>query len=52
LRRKEFAEQYIDPLLTEARRLGITTDELVDLVRQPGRASAQHHSTTQEGQAS
>jgi DNA-binding transcriptional regulator YhcF (GntR family) len=34
LRRKEFAVQFIDPLLIEARRLGITDDELVDLIRQ------------------
>ena len=35
LRRKEFAEQYIDPLVTEARRLGIDTEALVEMIRQP-----------------
>ncbi|HEY7813075.1 MAG TPA: GntR family transcriptional regulator [Nakamurella sp.] len=53
LRRKEFTEQYIDPLLAEARRLGITADELVDLIRQaPDREEIQQLSTTQEGEAS
>ncbi len=53
LRRKEFAEQYIDPLLTEARRLGITADELVDLIRRaPEQHSVQELSTAQEGEAS
>jgi DNA-binding transcriptional regulator YhcF (GntR family) len=53
LRRKEFAEQYIDPLLAEARRLGITADELVDLIRgAPERQSAPELSTAQEGAAS
>ena len=36
MRRKEFAEQYVDPLLAEARRLGIETDELIALIRHPG----------------
>src|SRR6478735_2321628 len=35
LRRKEFAEQYVDPLVTEARRLGIDTEALVEMIRQP-----------------
>ena len=35
LRRKEFAEQYIDPLVTEARRLGIDTEALVEMIRRP-----------------
>src|SRR6476659_9472480 len=33
LRRKEFAEQFIDPLLVEARRLGIENGELIDLIQ-------------------
>ena len=54
LRRKEFAEQYIEPLLAEARRLGIDADELVDLIRQaPDRARTSiSYSTTQKGEAS
>ena len=53
LRRKEFAEQFIDPLLVEARRLGITADELVDLIR-PGPADhdRQKLSNEKEGGAS
>lgn len=35
LRRKEFAEQYVDPLVAEARRLGIDTESLVAMIRQP-----------------
>ena len=36
VRRKRFAEQYIDPMLAEATRLGIDTDTLVSLVQGPG----------------
>jgi len=32
-RRKRFAERYIEPMITEASRLGISTDELTGLVR-------------------
>ncbi|MQA15485.1 MAG: GntR family transcriptional regulator [Pseudonocardiaceae bacterium] len=32
-RRKQFAEQYLDPMLIEAKRLGIDTDTLVSLIR-------------------
>ncbi len=52
LRRKEFAEQYIDPLLTEAHRIGIGIEELVELIRQPPdreQQQAQQLSTAQEG---
>ncbi len=35
-RRKRFAEQYIDPMLAEATRLGIDTDSLVSLIQGPG----------------
>ena len=35
-RRKRFAEQYLEPTLAEARRLGIDTDTLVFLVRGSG----------------
>jgi DNA-binding transcriptional regulator YhcF (GntR family) len=36
-RRSEFAQQYLTPLLTEAHRLGIDDDALVDLIRQTGK---------------
>ena len=35
-RRKQFAEQYLDPLLAEAGRLGIDTDTLISLIRGSG----------------
>jgi GntR family transcriptional regulator len=35
-RRKRFAESYVEPLLTEASRLGIDADELVSLIRETG----------------
>jgi GntR family transcriptional regulator len=33
-RRAEFTQRYIDPLLTEAARLGIDTDELLALIKE------------------
>ncbi|MDR2986890.1 MAG: GntR family transcriptional regulator [Nocardiopsaceae bacterium] len=36
LRRKKFAEQYLDPMLAEARRLGIDNDTLVTLIAGSG----------------
>src|SRR5580693_452829 len=33
-RRKRFAERYVEPLVAEASRLGIDTDELVALIRE------------------
>jgi len=33
-RRKQFAEQYLDPMLAEANRLGIDSDLLVSLIRE------------------
>ncbi|WP_420122266.1 GntR family transcriptional regulator [Nakamurella sp.] len=50
LRRKEFAEQFVDPLLVEARRLGISTDELVDLVRQSPETMEMKSFSTGEGE--
>jgi DNA-binding transcriptional regulator YhcF (GntR family) len=35
-RRKQFAEQFLDPMLAEARRIGIDSDTLVSLIRDPG----------------
>jgi GntR family transcriptional regulator len=40
-RRQRFAERYVDPLITEASRLGISTEDLLALVKQSSR--------TQEG---
>jgi len=55
LRRKEFAEQYIDPLRTEAHRLGIGTEELVEMIRQPpdtDHRTSHQLSSAREGAAS
>ena len=35
-RRKRFAEQYLEPMLAEAKRLGIDTDTLVSLIQGSG----------------
>ena len=35
LRRKEFARQYLDPLLIEATRLGIDRNALIDMIQRP-----------------
>ena len=35
-RRAEFAQRYVAPLLSEAARLGIDTDELFDLIKEAG----------------
>ena len=35
-RRAEFTERYVDPLLSEAARLGIDTDELFALIKDAG----------------
>jgi GntR family transcriptional regulator len=35
-RRAEFAQRYVDPLLSEAARLGIDTDELLALIKESG----------------
>ena len=32
-RRKQFADRFVDPMVAEATRLGINTDELVALIR-------------------
>jgi GntR family transcriptional regulator len=37
-RRKRFAERYVDPMLAEAKRLGIDADALVALVAESSRA--------------
>jgi DNA-binding transcriptional regulator YhcF (GntR family) len=35
-RRAEFTQRYVEPLLTEAARLGIDTDELSALIKEAG----------------
>lgn len=37
-RRKRFAEQYVDPMLSEAKRLGIDTGTLISLINGSARA--------------
>jgi DNA-binding transcriptional regulator YhcF (GntR family) len=37
-RRAEFTERYLDPLLSEATRLGIDTEELLALIKESGNA--------------
>jgi GntR family transcriptional regulator len=38
-RRQRFAEQYVEPMLVEARRLGIDTTDLVSLIHESGQFS-------------
>ena len=57
LRRKEFAEQYVDPLVTEARRIGIDTELLIEMIRHPPdrtRSASSPHTIhpSEEGEAS
>ncbi|MBL7502612.1 GntR family transcriptional regulator [Frankia sp. CNm7] len=37
-RRKRFAERYVQPMVSEAQRLGFDTDVLVELIREAGHA--------------
>jgi len=46
-RRAAFADRYVDPLLAEARKLGLAADDLADLVRD--RASAWEAASVNEG---
>lgn len=46
-RRAAFADRYLDPLLSEARTLGLSADDLADLLRQ--RAADTTASRTPEG---
>ncbi|MEP6561379.1 MAG: GntR family transcriptional regulator [Nakamurella sp.] len=54
LRRKEFADQYIEPMVAEARRLSIGTQELIELIgRQADQRSTNlNNSSLTEGEAS
>jgi DNA-binding transcriptional regulator YhcF (GntR family) len=46
-RRRRFAEHYVEPLVTEATRLGIGTDELVALIRESSDAQGRESSDAQ-----
>lgn len=37
-RRRQFTDRYVEPVVTEAARLGIGTEELAGLIREAGRA--------------
>lgn len=52
-RRKRFAEQYLDPMLSEARRLGIDDDTLVSLIRGSGhgKGGSRHDTDDRRGGA-
>jgi len=52
LRRRDFTEQYVDPLLAEAKRLGIDTDALIGLITRVTATSLTNKPTSQEGEAS
>lgn len=45
-RRSAFADRYIDPLLAEARTLGLDADDLADLLRQRAAQNTEHAQTT------
>jgi DNA-binding transcriptional regulator YhcF (GntR family) len=47
-RRTAFADRYVDPLLVEARKLGLTPEDLEQLIRDRASAAA---ATTMEGTA-
>lgn len=54
LRRKEFAERFVDPLVTEATRLGIDTAALIEMISHPPdrqRANQQAIRTPQGGES-
>ena len=52
LRRRDFTEQYVDPLLAEAKRLGIDTDALIGLITRVTATSLTNKPISQEGEAS
>ena len=49
-RRSAFADRYIDPLLTEARTLGLGTDDLTALLRERATAAASITSSSAESE--
>lgn len=44
-RRQRFAEQYIEPMMVEARRLGMDTSDLVSLIQESGQLSGKGSTT-------
>jgi DNA-binding transcriptional regulator YhcF (GntR family) len=48
-RRDQFARRYVEPLLAEAARLGIGTDDLVNLVKESAQALPPNPVNTQGG---
>jgi GntR family transcriptional regulator len=48
-RRQQFTERYVEPLVAEAARLGIDTDELVGLIRAASHAEASYGLRRQPG---
>lgn len=48
-RRKEFTERYVEPLVTEAARLGIGTEELAGLIREAGQEAGQSAGRLEKG---
>lgn len=48
-RRSAFADRYIDPLLAEARTLGLGAEDLAALLRERAAGAASASSTTDEG---
>ena len=48
-RRQEFTERYVEPLVIEAARLGIGTEELAALIREAGQKAGQSASHLEEG---
>jgi DNA-binding transcriptional regulator YhcF (GntR family) len=56
LRRKEFARQYLDPLLIEASHIGIDRDDLIDMIQRPDEVPGPQDNNTfshdKEGEAS
>lgn len=48
-RREVFADRYVDPLLAEARKLGLGADDVADLIRARVAAAATHPVIDEEG---
>jgi GntR family transcriptional regulator len=44
-RRTAFADRFVEPLLVEARKLGLGPDDLADLIRTRSNGTSNHHHT-------